>query len=123
MASEHANDQSSPRFPGYQLLVKRQPTNCTAFEVLKHFINYYSHRKHLIGILGPCKFSLLLVFSALTNEILSQISKACSEAVEPIAGISKHFKMNVITYSAEGVSLSDREQYPYFFRTIGETTE
>lgn len=49
------------------------------------------------------------------------IFAACSEAVEPIAAISKHFKMSVITYAAEGVSFEEREQYPYFFRTVGVT--
>lgn len=49
------------------------------------------------------------------------ILTACSEAVEPIAAISKHFKMSVITYAAEGVSFEEREQYPYFFRTVSIT--
>lgn len=48
---------------------------------------------------------------------------ACSEAVEPIAAISKHFKMSVITYSAEGISFDQHEQYPYFFRTIGQSKQ
>jgi Receptor family ligand binding region len=111
------------RFPGYKLLVKISETACKPDMVLRHFINYYSHRKHLIGVLGPCKFFFVAAFTALNNEILSFTSKACTEAIEAMAAISKHFKMNVITSSAEGVSLSDREEYPYFFRTIGETTQ
>jgi ABC-type branched-subunit amino acid transport system substrate-binding protein len=31
--------------------------------------------------------------------------------------------MIVISYSAEGVSFSDRDTYPYFFRTIGENSQ
>lgn len=31
--------------------------------------------------------------------------------------------MAVISYSAEGAFLSDRETYPYFFRTIGENRQ
>lgn len=31
--------------------------------------------------------------------------------------------MAVISYSAEGVSLQNREKYPYFFRTIGENRQ
>lgn len=31
--------------------------------------------------------------------------------------------MAVISYSAEGVSFSDRDKYPYFFRTIGENRQ
>ncbi|CRK93996.1 CLUMA_CG007522, isoform A [Clunio marinus] len=85
--------------PGYKLEVKIANSECKPDLVLRHFINYYSHRKHLVGVLGP----------------------SCSEAVEPIAGISKHFKMSVITYSAEGISFDDRKEFPHFFRTIGET--
>ena len=38
-------------------------------------------------------------------------------------GVSKHFRMAVISYSAEGAFLSDREKYPFFFRTIGENRQ
>lgn len=38
-------------------------------------------------------------------------------------GLSKHIRMAVISYSAEGVSFKDREKYPYFFRTIGENRQ
>lgn len=39
------------------------------------------------------------------------------------SALSKHIHMAVISYSAEGVSLKDREKYPYFFRTIGENRQ
>ena len=50
---------------------------------------------------------------------------ACSDTVEPIAGVSKHFRTVVITYSAEGsISTDDgKESYPYFFRTIAENRQ
>jgi ABC-type branched-subunit amino acid transport system substrate-binding protein len=48
---------------------------------------------------------------------------ACSETAEPLAGVATHFKTVVISYSAEGSSFSDREKYPYFFRTIGENKQ
>lgn len=48
------------------------------------------------------------------------LGPACSETVEPLAGVSKHYHIMVISYSAEGASFSDRVKYPYFFRTIGE---
>lgn len=38
-------------------------------------------------------------------------------------GISKHTRMVVISYSAEGASFIDREAYPYFFRTIGSNRQ
>lgn len=41
--------------PGYKLAVKRVHCECKPDIVLRHFINYYSHRKHLVGVLGPCK--------------------------------------------------------------------
>lgn len=42
--------------PGYELEVKRVQSECKPDLVLRHFINYYSHRKHLVGVLGPCKY-------------------------------------------------------------------
>ncbi len=47
---------------------------------------------------------------------------ACSDTIEPVAGVSKHFKTVVITYSAEGSITGEEaeDQYPYFFRTIAE---
>uniref|UniRef100_A0A2M4A4W5 receptor protein-tyrosine kinase n=1 Tax=Anopheles triannulatus TaxID=58253 RepID=A0A2M4A4W5_9DIPT len=85
----------------YDLVVNVRDGMCKPDEVLKQFINYYLQRTPLVGVLGP----------------------ACSETIEPIAGISKHFRMAVISYSAEGASLTDRETYPYFFRTIGENQQ
>lgn len=87
--------------PNHKLKIMRNNGECKPDIVLKRFITYYMQRSTVIGVLGP----------------------ACSETVEPIAGISKHFKMAVISYSAEGVSFADREQYPYFFRTIGENSQ
>jgi hypothetical protein len=43
--------------------------------------------------------------------------------MEPLAGVTKHFRTVVISYSAEGSSFSDRSKYPYFFRTIGENAQ
>ena len=41
--------------------------------------------------------------------------------MEPVAGVSKRFKTIAISYSAQGSSFADRNKFPYFFRTIGET--
>lgn len=49
------------------------------------------------------------------------IGPACSDTVEPVAGVSKRFKTIAISYSAQGSSFADRNKFPYFFRTIGET--
>lgn len=76
---------------------------CKADMVMKRFIDYIVHKyyENLVGVLGP----------------------ACSDTVEPLAGVSKHYKTLVISYSAEGASFSDRSKYPYFFRTIGENKQ
>lgn len=52
------------------------------------------------------------------------LGPACSDTVEPIAGVSKHFRTVVISYSAEGtISNSNSKEYPYFFRTIAENKQ
>lgn len=99
--AQYAINADDSILPNHRLIIMRNDGECKPDIVLKRFITYYMQRSTVIGVLGP----------------------ACSETVEPIAGISKHFKMAVISYSAEGVSFSDREQYPYFFRTIGENSQ
>ncbi|XP_050076628.1 uncharacterized protein LOC126563884 [Anopheles maculipalpis] len=97
MAQRDIN-QNTTILTNYRLTVQQNDGQCRADTVMKSFISYYAQQTKMIGVLGP----------------------ACSETVEPIAGVSKHFRMAVISYSAEGAFLSDREKYPYFFRTIGE---
>ena len=76
---------------------------CKSDMVLKSFIDYIAHNYYekLVGVLGP----------------------ACSETVEPLVGVSRHYKTVIISYSAEGSSFNDRSRYPYFFRTIGENKQ
>lgn len=87
----------------YDLSLLVSNGQCKADMVMKGFIDYIveNYYNNLIGVLGP----------------------ACSETVEPLAGVSKHYRTMVISYSAEGASFSDREKYPYFFRTIGENKQ
>lgn len=87
----------------YKLNLLVHDGQCQADVVLKTFINYIilQYYQKLVGILGP----------------------ACSDTVEPLAGVSRHFRTIVISYSAEGSSFSDRKKYPYFFRTIGENNQ
>ncbi|KRG00335.1 uncharacterized protein Dwil_GK27004 [Drosophila willistoni] len=82
--------------PGYKLGIWINDGACKSDMVLKEFIHYYN-QPNVLGVLGP----------------------ACSETVQPIAAISKHMNMMVISYSAESAAIFDREAYPYFFRTIG----
>lgn len=76
---------------------------CKSDMVMRSFIDYivFNQYEKLVGVLGP----------------------ACSETVEPLVGVSKHYKTVVISYSAEGSSFNDRTRYPYFFRTIGENKQ
>ncbi|ETN62085.1 venus kinase receptor [Anopheles darlingi] len=101
LAAQNDINYNQTILSNYVLEVHVRDGMCKPDEVLKQFINYYLQRSPLVGVLGP----------------------ACSETIEPIAGISKHFRMAVISYSAEGASLTDRETYPYFFRTIGENQQ
>ncbi|XP_053958896.1 uncharacterized protein LOC128863661 [Anastrepha ludens] len=84
----------------YHLDAQIHDGQCKPDEVMKVFIHYFTEPR-VLGVLGP----------------------ACSETVEPIAGISKHTNMAVISYSAEGASFADRRAYPYFFRTIGSNRQ
>lgn len=87
----------------YNLTVLASDGQCRSDMVMKSFIDYIVHNYYekLVGVLGP----------------------ACSETVEPLVGVSKHYKTVVISYSAEGSSFNDRTKYPYFFRTIGENKQ
>lgn len=84
----------------YKLELLIADGQCRSDLVMKRFIDYVVNKQFesLIGVLGP----------------------ACSDTVEPLASVSKHYQTMIISYSAEGASFSDRETYPYFFRTIGE---
>lgn len=84
----------------YELKDYANDGNCKANSVLQIFLHYFQSPR-VLGILGP----------------------ACSETVEPVAGLSKHTRMAVISYSAEGGTYMDRNQYPYFFRTIGSNRQ
>ncbi|KAG5898979.1 Insulin-like peptide receptor, partial [Gonioctena quinquepunctata] len=96
-----AINNSTSLLKNYELQLLLQDGKCQADTVMKHFIDFIvtqHYYTNLVGVLGP----------------------ACSETVEPIAGVSRHYHILIISYSAEGASFSNREKYPYFFRTIGE---
>lgn len=56
MAEEIINNERSPILKTYTLVVKNVSSECNPDLVLRNFVNYYSHRKHLVGVLGPCKY-------------------------------------------------------------------
>uniref|UniRef100_V5IB68 Gamma-aminobutyric acid type B receptor subunit 2 n=2 Tax=Ixodes ricinus TaxID=34613 RepID=V5IB68_IXORI len=84
----------------FRLVILEQDGQCAQDVVMKRYIGYVTNStyKSLIGILGP----------------------ACTETLEPIVGVAKHYNTAIISYSAEGALFSKREKYPYFFRTIPE---
>ena len=103
MAKEVIN-KNATILPDYNLNILLSDGQCRADKVMKAFIDYVvdeNYYEKLVGVLGP----------------------ACSDTVEPLAGVSKFYRTIIMSYSAEGASFSDRRQYPYFFRTIGENTE
>ena len=102
--AKNAINANSTILPDYSLNLLIADGQCRADKVMKAFIDYVvdaNYYDKLVGVLGP----------------------ACSDTVEPLAGVSKFYETAVVSYSAEGASFSDRKQYPYFFRTIGENTE
>ncbi|KAG8189320.1 hypothetical protein JTE90_021827 [Oedothorax gibbosus] len=102
MAADAINKDASI-LGNYTLTILVQDGHCAADEVMKSFINYVTNDtyKSMVGILGP----------------------ACSDTVEPIAGVAKHFNTIIMSYSAEGAVFSNRDKYPYFFRTIPENNQ
>ncbi|KAM7283533.1 atrial natriuretic peptide receptor 2-like [Ixodes scapularis] len=99
MATDAIN--RSPRIlSGFRLVILEQDGQCAQDVVMKRYIGYVTNSayKSLVGILGP----------------------ACTDTLEPIVGVAKHYNTAIISYSAEGALFSKREKYPYFFRTVPE---
>lgn len=91
----------------FDIQVMNQNGGCKSEDVLTAFMHYVRKDSNdptslafeqMIGVLGP----------------------ACSDTVEPLAGVAKTFNTVVLSYSAEGAIFNDHEKYPYFFRTIPE---
>lgn len=102
MAKDDINNNNT-LLRDYNLTLLASDGQCKSDMVMKSFIDYLIHNYYqkLVGVLGP----------------------ACSETVEPLVGVSKHYRTVIISYSAEGSSFDDRNKYPFFFRTIGENKQ
>ena len=106
--------------PDHQLSLDINDGQCEADVVMKRFIdiiktNDASKFRSTVGMLGEW------IVTSMTSRCAGP---ACSDTVEPIAGVSKHFRTVVISYSAEGtISNSNSKEYPYFFRTIAENKQ
>ena len=81
----------------YSLDVDVKDTQCNTALALNAFIDFISHKRNgtLVGLLGP----------------------ACSVQAELVAEVSPFYNIIVMGYSVEGVSLTNRQKYPLFFRT------
>lgn len=88
--AQEAIEKNSTILPDYQLEILAADGQCKADLELKTFIDYIveKHYEHLVGVLGP----------------------ACSDTLEALAGVSKHYNTLVVSYSAEGATFSDREK-------------
>ncbi|ESO82631.1 hypothetical protein LOTGIDRAFT_109151 [Lottia gigantea] len=97
LALDYVNKETDI-LPKHHLELIISDSECKPDVAMKAFIKLINSKMKipLAGILGP----------------------ACSDAAEPIAALSKHFNMVVVSYEAEADSLSNRNKYPYFFRTI-----
>ena len=47
----------------------------------------------------------------------------CSEAAKAIAGVAKHFNTVTVSYSAEALELSNRDEFRLFFRTVPQISQ
>jgi hypothetical protein len=106
----------------HKLVMSINDGKCEADVVMKRFIDIIktkdtSRFRSTVGMLGTTVLFLTMHISFL-------LGPACSDTVEPIAGVSKHFRTVVISYSAEGsISSDNSNDYPYFFRTIAENKQ
>ncbi|XP_077982551.1 uncharacterized protein LOC144437483 [Glandiceps talaboti] len=86
----------------YHLELQTYDTQCDDQRALLAYLNYLTDvEKCRVGIVGP----------------------ACSKEAETIAGLSKYFRTIMISYSTESPGLSDRNEYPYFYRTFPPSSE
>lgn len=75
-------------------------SNCDLALVINDFIKL-SYIPNLLGVIGP----------------------ACSHTLHVLSPISSHIQLPIVSYSADGGSLSDRSLNPYMFRSIGDSQE
>ena len=101
MAVERIN--TDPRIlEKHELILLVQPTQCRRELVMNAYITYLDQpNKKMIGVIGP----------------------ACSRATMPLAEVSKFRNTILMGYGASEVSFSDRERFPYYFRTVPTVSE
>jgi ABC-type branched-subunit amino acid transport system substrate-binding protein len=83
--------------PDYELELLVQDTQCVVDIAMQQFLEFVIDKTQQVsGIIGP----------------------ACSETVESVAGVSKYFKMVVISYSTEVHRVRNHDQFPLFLSTV-----
>ncbi|XP_072021432.1 uncharacterized protein [Amphiura filiformis] len=101
MAVEQINKEST-LLPNLELELLIRDTQCNKDIAIYQYFQFMGNKSFpIVGIVGP----------------------PCSEECEIIGGVSKYFNTISISYSAESPILSTREGFPFFFRTIPDTTE
>ena len=106
MAVDDVNNNKT-MLTDYELSLDIKDGKCEPDVVMKKFIDFIKTKEisrfsSTVGVLGP----------------------ACSNTVEAIAGVSKHYRTVVVTYSAKGsVSSGEEEKHPYFFRTVASNRQ
>ncbi|XP_072016481.1 gamma-aminobutyric acid type B receptor subunit 2-like [Amphiura filiformis] len=95
MALEHINARSDI-LPEYDLKMVWNDTKCTAATGTRVFFDQLFHEPQKLILIGD----------------------GCSTSTQAIAGTSYHWNLNMISYSAAAPSLSNRIDYPYFYRTV-----
>ncbi|XP_072031852.1 gamma-aminobutyric acid type B receptor subunit 2-like [Amphiura filiformis] len=94
MALDHINENPDV-LQGYQLKMIWNDTRCDAGLGTRMLFDQLYTKPQKIMILGP----------------------ACSTAAQSVAETAYHWNLVTMSYSAASSALSDREKYPYFYRT------
>lgn len=119
MAVDDVNENKT-MLKNYDLSLDIKDGKCEPDVVMKMFIDIIrtkaiSRFSSTVGVLGLNNFS----FKITITRFQYTVGPACSNTVEAIAGVSKHYRTVVVTYSAKGsISNENSEKYPYFFRTV-----
>ncbi|XP_072016479.1 gamma-aminobutyric acid type B receptor subunit 1-like [Amphiura filiformis] len=95
MALDHINARSDI-LPEYDLKMVWNDTQCTAAIGTRVLFHQLFHEPQKLILIGD----------------------GCSTASQAIAGPSYHWNLNMVSYAAISPALSNRIDYPYFYRTV-----
>ncbi|XP_072018246.1 gamma-aminobutyric acid type B receptor subunit 2-like [Amphiura filiformis] len=95
MALDHINARSDV-LPDYDLKMVWNDTQCAAATGTRVLFDQLFHKPQKLILIGD----------------------GCSTSTQAIAGTSYHWNLNVMSYAASAPTLSNRIDYPYFYRTV-----